>query len=66
MKELYGTLFFFKAYRYAGVELVTLTFDLEIVFVDFDTELGSWLKKYPCFEPIWIGNLHTVRDNVWK
>ena len=31
----------FKACLYAGVELVTLTFDLEMVFGDFYTELGS-------------------------
>ena len=65
MKELCGTPFF-KAYLYAGVELVTLTFDQEMVFGDFYTELGSWLKKYSCFEPIWTVNVHTVRDNVWK
>ena len=57
---------FLKAYLFASVELVTFTFDLEMVFGEFYTELGSWLKKYPCFELIWIVNLHTVRDKVWK
>ena len=65
MKELCGTPFF-KAYLYSGVELVTLAFDLEMVFGDFYTELESWLKRYSCLEPIRIVNLHTLRDNMWK